>query len=205
MSKPAARKTVAVDVDDVLASLARSFVEFSNEKWGTHLTIDDYGEHWHKLWAVDDEEELYKKADEFFKIYPKFKVIPSAHEALKHLSLKYKLVVVTSRRKKLDKITEEWLKQNYKGIFSEIHYSGIWDDLQRATSHKIKLTKAEVCRQIGADYLIDDQPKHCMAAAEAGITSLVFGDYSWNKDIELGPNMVRVKNWQEVLEYFDDK
>jgi uncharacterized HAD superfamily protein len=67
------------------------------------------------------------------------------------------------------------------------------------------MTKTKILAEIGANYLIDDQPKHCIAAAEAGITALLFGDYKWNKDIELKTNMVRVKNWQEVTEYFDGR
>ena len=64
------------------------------------------------------------------------------------------------------------------------------------------MTKAEICAEIGADYLVDDQPKHCLAAAKAGIKTILFGDYKWNRDTKLMPNMVRAKNWQEVLEYF---
>lgn len=49
------RLTIAVDIDDVLADNAAGFVTFSNERWGTNLTPDDYGEHWVKVWQVDND------------------------------------------------------------------------------------------------------------------------------------------------------
>ncbi|HLA48993.1 MAG TPA: hypothetical protein VJY84_00415, partial [Candidatus Saccharimonadales bacterium] len=65
--------------------------------------------------------------------------------------------------------------------------------------------KAEVCREIGADYLVDDQPKHCLAAADAGITALLFGDYKWTRVNNLPKNVIKVRNWPAVLEYFNAK
>ncbi len=47
---------VAVDIDDVIAANAAGFVEFSNKKYGTHLTIDDYQEHWGEIWKTEYEE-----------------------------------------------------------------------------------------------------------------------------------------------------
>ena len=34
---------------------------------------------------------------------------------------------------------------------------------------------------------------------------LLFGDYIWSRGVELKKNMVKVKDWQEVLEYFNAK
>ena len=41
-----------------------------------------------------------------------------------------------------------------------------------------KLTKGMLAKEIKADYLIDDQLKHCSAAAELGIPALLFGVYA---------------------------
>ncbi len=196
------KKTIAVDVDDVIASHAEALIEFSNQRWGTNLTINDYDEHWAKMWRVD-QLELEKRAQEFFKDFPSFKRFPDALEVLKALANKYKLVILTSRRQELAKDTKEWLNKYYPNIFSEIHYSGIWDNEQEHSNKKIKATKGELVKQIGADYLIDDQPKHCVAAAEAGVRALLFGDYSWQVVEKLPAGVVRVKDWPAVLEYFD--
>ena len=199
------KKIIAVDIDDVLASQAKSFVDFTNRRWGTRLTIEGYDEHWAKVWKIDNEKELYAIADEYFEQFRYFDNMLDAQKTLGELKKRYRLVVVTSRRRKVDDITREWLDKNYPGVFSEVHYSGAWDDEEKHSDHKNKATKAQLLQEIGADYLIDDQPKHCVAAAEAGITSILFGDYKWNRSIKLLPNMTRARDWREVLEYFDGR
>ena len=206
MPNPANKPTIAVDIDDVLAANAKGFVEYSNKKWGTNLVPDDYHEHWALVWDVD-EEEAEKRAKHIHantsEIISNYDYDKTAKPVLNKLSGKYKLVIITSRRRVLQKDTFEWLEKYYPGTFEEIHFAGIWDEDQKNLQARIKATKADVVSQVGADYLIDDQPKHCIAVAEAGITAVLFGDYRWNRDIGLGPNMVKARNWQEVLEYFN--
>ncbi|MBI2285824.1 hypothetical protein HYU82_03300 [Candidatus Saccharibacteria bacterium] len=201
-----ARKTIAVDIDDVLAANAEAFIDYSNRKWGTRLTVDDFTEHWAEMWRVDYEEEN-RRSKEFHKsgIFINYRSDREAKPVLKELSKDYKLVVATSRHQVIYTETLKWIEKNFKDVFTEVHFAGMWDDWEKHTLDKLKITKAEICKQIGADYLIDDQPKHCFAAAEAGITSLLFGDYRWNRNVKLRKNTVRVKNWREVLEYFNDK
>ena len=50
------RLTIAVDIDDVLARQVEGLVTFSNQRWGTVLTVDDYDEDWGVMWGVDLEE-----------------------------------------------------------------------------------------------------------------------------------------------------
>jgi hypothetical protein len=52
---------------------------------------------------------------------------------------------------------------------------------------------------------IDDQPKHCVAAADIGIKALLFGEYSWNRTDTLPVGVARVKDWVAVLQYFDEQ
>jgi uncharacterized HAD superfamily protein len=206
MPKPASKPVIAVDIDDVLSAHAEAFVEYSNKKWGTNLTPDDYDEDWAKLWKID-QQELEKRSRALFAndIVSSYKHIPDSDSALKELAKNHKLVIITSRRKWISKETTAWLDKYYPKLFSEVHFAGIWDDLEKSSVEKINITKGDIARQIGANYLIDDQPKHCAAAAEAGITGIIFGDYSWNRDFELKPGMVRARTWQEVLEYFDGR
>lgn len=206
MPNPANKPIIAVDIDDVLAASAADFIKFSNKKWGTNLTIDDYDEHWAKMWQVDHKEEVRRsKVVHDEEVFLKFSHFPEARRVLEKLSKRYRLVIVTSRIRALKKGTLEWIEGSFGNLISEFHFAGIWDDIEKNSAEKVKATKAEVVRQIGADYLIDDQPKHCFAAAGAGITSLLFGDYKWNRNIELPQGVVRAKNWKEIQEYFDGR
>jgi uncharacterized HAD superfamily protein len=63
--------------------------------------------------------------------------------------------------------------------------------------------KSEVCIELGVSYLIDDNLTAVTQTSAFGIKALLFGDYPWNQAKELPEGVTRVKNWQEVLEYFD--
>jgi uncharacterized HAD superfamily protein len=65
--------------------------------------------------------------------------------------------------------------------------------------------KSEVCRELGVSYLIDDNLTAVKQTSAFGIEVLLFGDYPWNQIDELPRGVTRVKNWQEVLEYFDNE
>lgn len=195
------KKTVAIDIDDVLSTHAQDFVAFSNERWSTRLTVDDYNEHWSQMWAVDHQEaerrvhELQKE-----RIVLRYGYRPEARAVLAELKKTYKLVIVTSRRKQLALDTQDWLQRCFPDIFDEVHFAGIWDNTNR-TAHLA--TKAAMCQEIGVDYLIDDQLKHCFAAAESGITALLFGAYAWNRIEKLPQKVVRVQSWKNIREFFD--
>jgi 5'(3')-deoxyribonucleotidase len=206
MPKPASKKTIAVDIDDVLAANAEGFTKFSNERWGTHLTPDDYTEHWVELWGIDQDEHDIRR-DTIFeeKLFLSYAFFDEAKPVLKELAKNYELVIASSRGQRVQKDTVDWINKEYGDIFSGFHFADMWNMRQLHINERLKLTKTEILAKIGADYLIDDQPKHCIAAAEAGITAILFGDYGWNRDTELKSNMVRAKNWQEVLEYFDEE
>jgi len=194
-------KTMAIDLDDVIAANVPAFIDFSNKRWGTALTIEDYDEHWTAMWNVDHEEGK-RRALEFHAsgIVNDYGYDVAAKQVLKKLKKEYKLVIVTSRQKLIEKETLAWIDKHFKGMFDDIRFAGIWDD-GIAGSHKV--TKAEVIQQIGGDYLIDDQLKHCLAVAEAGVPTLLFGDYSWNQTDLLPDGVIRTHDWQAVAEYFN--
>jgi uncharacterized HAD superfamily protein len=207
MPKPANKKTIAVDVDDVLAANAAGFIKFSNERWGTNLTPDDYHEHWSEMWGIDHQEMLSRRAEIIkAKLFMSYDFLDEAKPALTKLAENHRLVILTSRTADISDDTTAWIRAYFGDLFDDIHYAGIWEKLNRSEAtveDVIRVTKGQLAKQIGADYLIDDQPKHCIAAAEAGIKAILFGDYKWNRDVKMAPNMVRAKNWQDVLEYFD--
>lgn len=194
------KKTIAIDIDDVLAAGAEAFIAYSNERWGLRLTLDDYDEQWSEVWKTDFEE-TQRRALEWHHsgVVGKKRHYPDAGPVLRKLRAHYELVVVTSRRRVLLPETDAWLKQHFPGVFSAVHYAGIWD-VAKKDNHTA--TKAELCREIGADYLIDDQLKHCFAAADAGINTILYGDYSWNRTDYLPDGVTRCVSWQDVEDFF---
>lgn len=191
------KKTIAIDFDDVLAEHAQALVDFSNEMYGTHLTIEDYNDHWSEMWQVDTvERERRAKQFQVPENVKSFGPIGGADEALRKLNKKYNLALVTARPPSMLKVSRAWLDVHYPNIDFETHFIALWED-ENAPS------KAEICKKIGAEYLIDDLPAHCNIAAEGGIKALLFGDYAWNRKHEINENVTRVHDWRAVLEYFD--
>jgi uncharacterized HAD superfamily protein len=200
---PANKPIVAVDIDDVIASHALAFIEYSNQKYGTHLTVDNYQDHWSEVWKANHQETL-KRAVEYHEsgFIATYGTINGAFETLNKLKDRYILKILTTRRSSINKLTRTWIEEYYPGIFSDIIFSGFFDN---PTKQSIHMTKAELAKQIKTNYLIDDQLKHCLAAAEAEIKALLFGDYPWNQASKLPKGVIRVKNWQKVLEYFENE
>lgn len=186
------RKSIAVDIDDVIASFAEAFIELSNLEFGTKFNVEDYCDDYSKLWNLT-QAEVADRLNELLR--PErmlnLKVAEQAQQALSLLAARYDLYVMSARRKQTIEVTHEWLDRHFPRTFKGVHIVPIWD-----SEHKV--TKAEVCRQIGADYLIDDLPVHCNLAAENGIKAILFGDYSWNRNEAIMPNVTRCKTWPDV-------
>ncbi len=193
------KPVIAIDIDDVIAANATAFIEFSNKRYGTHLTVDDYHEHWAELWKVS-RDEAEQRAVEYHDSghIGTYSVIEGADQALRRLKKQFKLIALTSRRNCVNQLTRDWLVKYYPNIFEDIVFCGFFDS-QKVGIH---YTKGELAKCAGADYIIDDQLKHVSAAAQNGIKGLLFGNYFWNKADILPENVTRVKDWEEVLDYF---
>lgn len=197
------RQTIAIDIDDVLAESAKGFVGFSNQRWGTSLEVDDYQEHWAEMWKVDNEE-VEKRALEYHNsgVLSTFSHREAALSVLEALKENFNLIIITSRRLQMKNDTLAWVHMHYPGIFSndDINFAGIWDIVDE---HSHTKTKAELAMTLRADYIIDDQLKHCIAAGDYGIKAILFGNYRWNQtQTALTPHITRVTDWEGVLDYF---
>lgn len=192
-------ETVAVDADDVLAAHIEAFIEFSNTHYGTSLAPEDYTENWGGLWGVDNNE-VERRALEFHapEIVGSFGRFDEAEFALRSLKKTRELVIVTARARRITETTLEWVERHFQGLFSEVHFVPIWEPGNT-------VTKADICRQIGADYLVDDLLKHCNVAAEAGIQPVWFNRIKWKQDGQPHPNVVQVENWRQVAEFFNGR
>lgn len=194
---------LAIDIDDVLAANAKGFVAFSNERWNTNLSIDDYDEHWANVWEIN-EEETAKRAIELHEsgAVGRYEHFPDAATVLRTLHATFKIIAVTSRRRMIEQETKQWIDKYFAGIIDDIRFAGFYDDLSKDVHLKRAMTKADILLSIEADYFIDDQLKHCIAAAGAGISTILFGDYKWNQSAELPQNVIRCATWYDIENHF---
>jgi len=199
MPRPVSKKTIAVDLDDVLAEHIEALIGYSNQNHGTDFKPEDYLEQWVDLWGIP-YEEVVKRAKDFHipETVENFSIVRDAKPALAQLKKDWNLVIVTARPKDTIASTLKWVDKHFSGIFSDVHFVPIWDPGP-------KVTKAEICNKIGANYLIDDLARHCNLAAEMGVSAILFERIKWKQPEKVHPDVIRVKNWREVLEYFNAK
>ncbi len=203
MSKTTNKPIIAVDVDDVLGDQVGTILRYLRDKKGADLTFEQYSENWGEMCGISEEAAVAEFIEFALSDYGfgNFEMIPGGREVLQKLKPDFELVVLTSRNLFLRKDTLSWINKNFPDIFDEIYFSGIYDNDEKLHV-KANRTKADKLREIGATYLIDDQPKHTNAAANIGIKSLLFGDFGWNRNAEIVDGVTRVNNWGGVADYF---
>lgn len=143
---------------------------------------------------------------EFFKsdFFQNIQVVRGAVEGIGKLrNMGYELVIVTSRQLVIEQDTRKWISKHFgEDSFKDIAFGNHWG-LQGQ-----KITKTELCQQLGASMLIDDSLSYTTEVASAGIKALLFdldSTYGWNKDKDqdndLPAGVTRVYNWDDVVEH----
>lgn len=191
------RLVIAVDIDDVLVDHYEAVLAFHNARYGTTHTLEDYvTDHWSRVWGTD-QAETNRRAEEFAALGVAGRAIKAgALQGIQELHKRYDLAIITVRRKVNVEPTLKWLDDKFPGVFKEVRFVPIWEEADAPS-------KAEICQQIGASYLIDDSLKHCELAAAAGIQAVLFGSFPWNQATTLPAGVTRCKDWPAVTEYFD--
>ncbi|XP_042486519.1 uncharacterized protein LOC122066743 isoform X1 [Macadamia integrifolia] len=191
---------VAVDVDEVLGSFISALNKFIADRYSLSCSVSEYHVYeFFKIWNCSrDEADI--RVHEFFKtsyfktgIHP----IPGSQRILQKLSSFCDLSVVTSRQNVIKDHTIEWIEKYYPGLFREIHFGNHFalDGISRK--------KSDICRSLGAQVLIDDNPRYAVECAEVGIRVLLFdyqNSYPWCKtgSDNLHPLVTKVHDWEEV-------
>jgi hypothetical protein len=73
---------------------------------------------------------------------------------------------VTARRQEREALTKQWIENTFEGMAIDVHFS-------EAHKDESKMTKGQICKHIGASYLIDDNVGHCESALSEGVTPLL--------------------------------
>jgi hypothetical protein len=98
----------------------------------------------------------------------------------------------------------EWLDRHFGlHVFSEVHFGNHF------AMHGTSRTKAQICREVGADVLIDDNPAYAYDCALHGLHVLLFNwnmRYPWSSlpdkcDPEAGPSRVPVVSCSPFTTY----
>lgn len=185
---------IGIDIDDVLVDTVSPLVEFHNLKDGTNHSIGDSEKFGlHTLFKCSEEEGI-NKVYEFFDsdIFKNLTPFKEAVNVVNLLNESNDLFAITARDGTVKEHTLNWFdeffKDKFKGIFFTNQFSG---------NGEIK-TKLEFCNELGVSILIEDRRKYALECAQAGIKVFLM-DKPWNQNCEHA-NIIRVKNWGEIME-----
>ncbi len=185
---------IAVDIDEVLADTLNHFIFLYNQKFSTSFKKDDfYTFNWWEILGLNKEEfkEFFAKivAQGFFS---KLAVISGAEKSIKKLHKEHKLVLVTARPRIVEVDTKTWLDKYFPDIFSKVYFT------REVILGPIIKDKDEVCQEIGADLIIEDEFDFAENCVEKNIPVLLL-DKPWNRKHQVSPCMKRVYSWEEIL------
>eukprot|EP00877_Chromochloris_zofingiensis_P012253 jgi/Chrzof1/7281/Cz02g17200.t1 len=185
----------------VLGRFVHALNQFCEEQYGMAYDVGDYWVYeFAKIWNCT-QDRSNSIVHEFFNsshFSQGIPVIPGAYDALNRLSRSgCELVVVTSRQHVIQDITLDWIDRHYPNLFEEVYFGNHF------AMSGISRKKSDICRQIGADVLIDDNPTYAYDCAQHGINVLLYdweGAYPWSKlpDGMDHPNIQVVRNWTEA-------
>lgn len=198
------KKTIAIDINDVIADTNEAMRLWGNRTSGVELTPEqymvpgnDYWGYYERIWADHDVKGLDFDVFEAELIQDQAQVplIASASLVIEELQKKFHIILLTSRNPALEAGTRVWLKEHLPGDI----------DLYFAKNGRLNIgrSKGEMCKELGAFMLIDDNIEHCQSAIDNGVEAIVFGEYGWQNSVVEGA--VKCRDWPAVLEYFDGR
>ena len=192
MTKP----VIAIDIDDVLIPHESLLVaQYKKHIDAAYPHSDMYS---FDLTAQSEKVRArvvqvmtnYIASEEFFTVAP----VKEAGAALVLLKQAYRLVIVSVRADFMVDRTKRWLEQHFPKTFEDTRFVQVAEWGQGPKQSKLNLLQ-----ELGVSVLIDDNLRHATMAAAEGIKVLLFGDYPWNKTDNLPKDIIRVRDWDEVV------
>jgi len=183
---------IGIDLDEVIVEFIKGFLDFHNKKFSTDYKYEQW--HSYNFWEVfgGTREEDIREVDEFFNSekFEKLKLVKGA-KSINKLAKDNKLIIITTRRIDYKDKTEKFLQKHFKGIPLELVFSGDF--------HNQGKTKADFCNELGISLIIEDNKEYALDCAKKGIKVFLL-DKPWNQNCENHENLVKVQNWNEILE-----
>ena len=136
---------IGVDIDDILASYNKHFIEWYNVKYNTNINFEDiYTFNLDQLVNVSKEEankliDTFSNSDDCKNLTP----IEYSVEYISHLR-DFELISITSRAEHLRDITESWLEKYFPNIFKDVYF------VTDKNYNKIK-SKGELAKELGVE------------------------------------------------------
>ena len=188
---------IGVDVDEVLAELLESYLQFHNQNFNTTTQKEDMFSYSYQEVFGGTEEENTQKVLKFFETehFQNIKPVKGALKTVKQLAKEHQLCIITARPQVVRQQTEQWLSTHFSDSFHCINLTNQWHGVGK------QQLKSEVGKKQKISIMIDDSLKHALDCASQGIYVLLADfNYPWNQTKEKLPeNIKRVHSWEEIV------
>lgn len=189
-------KTIAVDCDEVLVELVDKAIALDKSKitkliWKKEDIKDYYLSNYLDI-SLEEAVDFFKKAlyDDFEKL--ELKKMDFAFEWVKTLKQEWKdLQIVTARSEAFEEYTKKYIEKNFPNIFSDIHFGRHFTENSK--------NKSEICKEIWASLIIEDNFDYALECAKNGIEAILL-EKPWNTwRQEKHKNIHRIKSWKDLI------
>ncbi|PIN73242.1 hypothetical protein COV20_03355 [Candidatus Woesearchaeota archaeon CG10_big_fil_rev_8_21_14_0_10_45_16] len=184
---------IGVDIDGVLVDFVSGFLQYYNLKYGTDLKYNDATTYYMEEAFGLPQDKISSIMNEYLRshAFVRMQLIPGSKEAIGNLSSRHSLHIITARSSDIYDRTVGWLHHNFPGCFSKILFSN--------SPGLPKMSKAAICKQQGVSILVEDSLENALTCSAAGVTVFLM-DCPWNQRGQLPENVIRVSDWQEIVE-----
>ncbi len=186
---------IAIDIDEVLAEQLDSLIEFYKQETNIFIPKDEFFTYdWWKVWNISLKEAIeidykFKNSD----LFDNLEVVFGSTDAIRKLKNNNTLIIITARPNSFKDKTLKWLNKNFEDSFDKIYHSSDFH-----IENENNKTKADFCRKLGVDVIIEDNLEYSLDCVENGFKVILL-DKPWNQG-ENYENISRCGNWNEILE-----
>ncbi|CCI46202.1 unnamed protein product [Albugo candida] len=187
------RAVLAVDVEHSLTDFLESLVLWHNKNHDQQLSRNDFTtDAFENVWggtsaSTKEKMERYYKSQEFSH---DLRAMGSAREVLKKFRPYFKMIAVTKRPRTMEKLTREWLDENFDMVFDRLMFVDFEDKSGILEKKREMYEKAKVQVAVGSDASL-------LPAGGKIKFSVSLNHVPWNGVAE-DSDVTRVSSWSEM-------
>ena len=189
---------IGIDLDDVIAKFLEKFLEYYNCRFKTNFKEEDF--FCYSMWKVlgDSRENMVEIVKDFndADLLSEIEPVKKSVKGVNNLKKQYELNIITSRHLKSKRKTIDWLDKYFGNSFKEVYFSSSY-----FSGEEKGLSKADICKKQNIKYLIEDCAEYAVDCSKSGIKVLLL-DKPWNKNFQTENGIIRVNNWNNIINYF---
>ncbi len=189
---------IGIDIDEVVVEFMKGYLEYHNKEKGTNYKYDEIFSYRFEDFSNLPKEEIrrlvlgFNDAEKFSNL----DFVSGAKESIAYLEDNNKIFFITSRHPGTKHNTVDFFEKNFPKNNFVIYFSG------ENWGNKKSKSKGEICLDLGIKVMIEDNKDYALDCAKKGIKVFLL-DKPWNKNYEKHENLIKVKNWEELIPLLD--